>query len=96
LAQEGLVIASSDEGKRVFSLTETGRALVERERESWGEPWTSIADAQEDAAISLWAEGKQLGGAVWQVAQLQDPAQIAAACAILAEARKKIYGLLAE
>ena len=47
-------------------------------------------------AMKLWAEGKQLGAAVWQVSQLDDPAQIDAAVAVLAEARKKIYKMLAE
>lgn len=46
--------------------------------------------------MKLWAEGKQLGAAVWQVSQLDDPAQIDAAVAVLAEARKKIYKMLAE
>ena len=49
-----------------------------------------------DETTRLWAEGKQLGAAVWQVGQLDDPAQITAAAEVLAEARKKIYRMLAE
>jgi DNA-binding PadR family transcriptional regulator len=94
LAHEGLVEAQSLEGKRVFSLTQDGRDLVAVEGSSWGEPWAAVT---EDAgAEALWAEGKQLGGAVWQVAQLDDPEQVAQATAILIEARKRIYGLLAQ
>lgn len=94
LAHEGLVEAQSLEGKRVFSLTQAGRDLVAAEGSGWGEPWAAMT---EDAgADALWAEGKQLGGAVWQVAQLDDPEQVAAATAILVEARKRIYGLLAQ
>lgn len=96
LAKEGLVTATHTEGKRVFSLTETGRALVEAEGASWGEPWTQVAAPEDEAATAMWTEGKQLGAAVWQVSQLADPAQIEAATAILVEARKRIYGLLAQ
>ena len=45
---------------------------------------------------ALWDEGRQLGAAVRQVTHLNDQAQIEAATAILTEARKRIYGLLAE
>ncbi len=96
LAREGLVTAAQEDGKRIFSLTDEGRAVVEAERASWGEPWAQSTNPDFEAAASLWAEGKQLGAAVWQVSQLNDQAQIDAATAALAEARKKIYGLLAQ
>ena len=96
LAREGLVTAAQEDGKRIFSLTDEGRTVVETERGSWGEPWAQSTAPDVEAAASLWAEGKQLGAAVWQVSQLNDQAQIDAATAALAEARKKIYGLLAQ
>jgi DNA-binding PadR family transcriptional regulator len=95
LAREGLVDAEYLDGKRVFSLTDAGRTLVETERAAWGEPWAQSSD-EPDEAMDLWVEGKQLGAAVWQVSQLNDPAQIQAATAVLSEARKRIYGLLAQ
>jgi DNA-binding PadR family transcriptional regulator len=96
LAKDGIVTATQEEGKRIFSLTDTGRALVEAEGASWGEPWAQVDSPDTEAAMALWAEGKQLGAAVWQVSQLNDPAQIEAASAILVEARKRIYGLLSQ
>ena len=96
LARDGLVTAAQEDGKRIFSLTDEGRTVVETERGSWGEPWAQSTAPDVEAAASLWAEGKQLGAAVWQVSQLNDQAQIDAATAALAEARKKIYGLLAQ
>lgn len=96
LARDGMVTAAQEDGKRIFSLTDEGRALVATEGASWGQPWAQATDPDTDAAMSLWAEGRQLGAAVWQVSQLNDPDQIAAAEAVLVEARKKIYGLLAE
>lgn len=94
LSRDGIVTATPEDGKAVFSLTDTGRALVEAEGAAWGQPWARHDDG--DQAEVLWDEGRQLGAAVWQVGQLNDPAQIEAAAAILTEARKKIYGLLAQ
>jgi DNA-binding PadR family transcriptional regulator len=96
LARDGLVTSTQTDGKRIFSLTDEGRALVEAERESWGEPWAQSGEPDTEAAMELWGEGRQLGAAVWQVSQLNDPEQVAAATAILVEARKRIYGLLAQ
>ena len=96
LAQGGLVAASNQDGKRVFTLTDAGRELVAAEGESWGEPWVNAAADSGNAADALWTEGRQLGAAVQQVGQLNDPAQIAATAEILVEARKRIYRLLAE
>jgi len=96
LAQDGLVAPENHEGKRVFTLTDEGRELVAAEGESWGQPWANASDAEDDSAAALWNEGRQLGGAVQQVSQLNDPAQIAATAEILVEARKKIYRLLAD
>ena len=96
LARDGLVTATHEDGKRIFSLTDSGRALVESEGATWGEPWAQSTEPENEAAMQLWDEGRQLGAAVWQVSQLNDQSQIEAASAILVEARKRIYGLLAE
>lgn len=96
LAREGLVEAAHTDGKRIFSLTPSGRALVDAEGTTWGEPWTQSAAPGEEEAMTMWAEGRQLGAAVRQVSQLNDPDQVRAVTAILTDARKRIYALLAE
>ena len=96
LAKEGLVGPVKQDGKNIFSLTPAGQTLVEQQREQWGEPWNRGEPDESDETTRLWAEDKQLGAAVWQVGQLDDPAQITAAAEVLAEARKKIYRMLAE
>ncbi len=96
LTKEGLVQPEQEEGRRTFALTPAGKTLVEQQREEWGEPWARDTGADNAESMKLWAEGKQLGAAVWQVSQLDDPAQIDAAVEVLAEARKKIYRMLSE
>lgn len=96
LTKEGLVQPTQDDGRRTFSLTPAGKTLVEQQREEWGQPWARDAHSDSDEATALWTEGKQLGAAVWQVSQLDDPEQIRAVGRILAETRKQIYRMLAE
>jgi DNA-binding PadR family transcriptional regulator len=96
LEDEGLVTGAEQEGKRVYSITDAGRAELEARRERGGDaaPWdfapVGEAFAQfRDAAF-------QLGAAAMQVARTGTEAQRAKAAEILADARKKIYALLAE
>lgn len=95
LAREGLVRADHEDGKRIFSLTTEGRSVVDAEAGTWGIPWQSSAQEADPAEV-LWTEGRQLSAAVWQVAQLEDPEQIQSAAAVLADARKRIYTVLAQ
>ena len=96
LARDGLVRPEHENGKRIFALTDTGRALVEAESASWGEPWARPVDVASAQSDELLSELRQVAMAATQVTQLQDPAQIEAATAVLVEARKRIYGLLAQ
>lgn len=95
LTKEGLVTSTHEEDRRVFALTPEGEALVAEKKESWGEPWAQ-QDTDDDASSELWTEGRQLAGAVWQVTQSGDPALVEQTAAILTEARKNVYRLLAE
>jgi DNA-binding PadR family transcriptional regulator len=96
LSRDGLVTATPADGKAVFSLTEDGRTLVTQEGASWGEPWLRPEDVASAHGDELWSELRQLAMAATQVSQLDDVAQIEAATAVVAEARKRIYGLLAQ
>jgi DNA-binding PadR family transcriptional regulator len=96
LEDEGLVTGQEQDGKRVYSITDAGRAELEERRERRGEgaPWEfgplgeGFAEFR-DAAF-------QLGAAAMQVARTGTEAQRTEAAEILAEARKKIYAVLAE
>lgn len=95
LEEEGLITSQEEAGKRLFSLTEAGRAEAERGPEA---PWAEAGpDPEEWADI---AEIKQtvggLLGALHQVNASGTPGQREKALAVLAEARKKLYLILAE
>jgi DNA-binding PadR family transcriptional regulator len=95
LQDEGLVAVAESEGRRVFSLTETGRAYVEEHREAIGRPW-EMADSGPGRRTRALAEGMAaLAAAVHQVAGLADDAQATRAAAALEETRRTMYRILA-
>ena len=97
LEDQGLVTSEEADGKRVYSITEEGRAeLAERRTRAGGTaPWEMRGDAPEGFGKLVGAMS-QLGAAVMQVARTGDSGRIERASAIVDEARKKVYAILAE
>ena len=91
LEEQGKVTGRDEDGKRVFELTEDGRADATAAKER--QPWDGGGPSQ--AHFKLRATLGQLGMAARQVAQVGDDGQIEAAMAVLVEARQKLYRLLA-
>lgn len=94
LADEGLVTAEETAGKKVFSLTESGAALV-AETADQPAPWEDAASNDTGAAGYRDAVGK-LMPAVFQLGKSGSSEQIAAGVEILNDTRKKLYALLSE
>jgi Fe2+ or Zn2+ uptake regulation protein len=96
LADEGLIEATETGGKKVFSLTEAGKVAVAELAEETA-PWDVAAAVGDcNGLFDLRDSGARLASAVMQVGRSGDKEQITAAAAILKDARKKIYALLAE
>jgi DNA-binding PadR family transcriptional regulator len=94
LADEGLVTAEETAGKKVYSLTEAGVALV-AETADQPAPWEEAAQSDTGAAGYREAVGK-LMPAVFQVGKTGSADQVTAAIEILNDTRKKLYALLSE
>lgn len=94
LEDEGLIGSEETEGRRVFHLTDAGRAEVESRGEKARAPWEAFADA--GPLMDLRDLGFGVAAAVMQVAQTGSERQVARAKDILNEARKSLYRLLAE
>ena len=88
----GLVKSEGKDGRRVFEITDAGREELAA-RQDGREPWE---DGGEDPFHELKGSAFQLGAAAMQVARTGSADQVARAKQILDEARKKIYGILAE
>jgi DNA-binding PadR family transcriptional regulator len=96
LEDEGLVRTEQDGDRRVYVLTDAGRAHVEERRAELGVPWEQMGSAADDETGSLFREFRPLWMATVQIAHGGDDGQIAKARTILADARKALYSLLAE
>ncbi|MGH2671348.1 MAG: helix-turn-helix transcriptional regulator [Actinomycetota bacterium] len=95
LEDKGLVTSQEQDGKRVYTINDAGRAELEERRERGGEePW-EFGPLGEGFG-QLRESGFQLAAAAMQVARTGSEAQRKQAAEVLAEARKKIYALLAE
>ncbi len=95
LEDEGLVTAAVVEGKKVYSITETGRGFVTANARLTP-PWEEIAGDPKSAFFDLRREIAQLGAAVMQVGQAGSEDQLRRALKLLSETRKNVYRILAE
>ena len=93
LEDEKLVTAEEVEGRKVYSLTDAGQKEAP-ERTDEARPWE---EGDEDSPrFQARRELFQLMGAAKQVGRTDDDEQLTKAAEILKDARRKLYGLLAE
>lgn len=95
LEDEGLLQSHEAEGKRLYSLTDTGRAEAERLQKATP-PWQGVADEVSPPALQLRVAAMQLAAAVVQVGHAGSEEQVTRALQILNEARRSIYAILGE
>jgi DNA-binding PadR family transcriptional regulator len=101
LEDEGLVEGQEADGRRVLALTDAGREYVDEHPDEVAATWRPFeATGPEAAAAAGTGDLKpvigQVMGAVWQLITSGTPAQQADAAVILADTRRKLYGLLAD
>ena len=94
LEDEGLVTVTAAAGRKLVTLTETGRQHVDDSRDAWGDPFAGH-DATLPGADLRGLLG-QLHGAAREVARTGTDAQREAAAKVLTEARRSLYLLLAD
>jgi DNA-binding PadR family transcriptional regulator len=95
LEDEGLVRSVAAEGARVFEITDAGREhLASRADEP--APWEQAAEGADNPMIELAPLVIQIGKAAFQVASVGDQAQRERARAVLADARRALYRILAD
>jgi len=91
LADEGLILSEESNGRKTYSLTPEGRLVADTADTA---PW----EAQEARGRhgALPKAGIDLAQAVAQVGRTGKPAQVNEAVAVLDEARRKLYSILAQ
>jgi len=94
LVDEGLLVASESEGsKKLFELTDDGRAAAEKIETA---PWDAIAGDADPGALGLRSAVGQLMGAVAQAAHAATAEQQQRILDIVNNARREIYHVLGE
>lgn len=96
MQDEGLITGAETDGRRVFTITEDGRArLASHADESpWSAPEHSDADRQ--AAFALRKAALGLAGATRDLARTGSAEQIGRAAELLEQTRRQVYRILGE
>jgi DNA-binding PadR family transcriptional regulator len=95
LEEEGLVTSTTTAGKKVFSLTDAGRAANEA-RQGERAPWDEVSEGVDTGVLQLRDGIAQVAGALRQIARSGTSEQVAKARTVLTEARRSLYRILAD
>ncbi|NUT72787.1 PadR family transcriptional regulator [Pseudarthrobacter sp. C4D7] len=93
LADEGSITAEESNGRKIYSLTEAGRAEVSAHQGA--APWDP-AGSMAGGPVSLPKAGIELAQAAAQVGRTGTQEQVNQAVAVLDEARRRLYAILAQ
>ncbi len=96
LADEGLIKAEEAGGRKTYSLTEEGREVADAASEK-SAPWEGSSTRESSGrASALPKAGIDLAQAVAQVGRSGSPEQVKQAIAVLDDARRKLFSILAQ
>lgn len=96
LEDEGLLTFERVDGRKTATLTDEGTAYVEENREQFGTPW-KVAEGDQHREMHEFATSLKGFINAWkQVAQAGTPAQREKATAVVEDARKAMYQILAD
>ena len=96
LEDEALIEAQAGEDRRrMYMLTEEGRAYVEEHADELRASWDAVTGSVDAAEVQLRDTIKQVMVAVHQVAQAGSAAQVQQAGKVLADTRRALYRILA-
>jgi DNA-binding PadR family transcriptional regulator len=96
LEDEGLIRSEEAEGRRLYHLTDAGRAFVAERPEDQPAPWETFTDSLSDQHAETGALMRDVGMAFVQVLNAGSEAQVAEAGKVLAETRRSLYRILAD
>ncbi|WP_309064892.1 PadR family transcriptional regulator [Microbacterium sp.] len=94
LADEGLITAEEEGGRKTYSLTGTGREEAEVQADKPA-PWEAFG-SRSGHLSALPKAGMELASATAQVARTGSPEQVQKAIDVLEDARRRLYSILAE
>ncbi len=96
LEDEGLIRSQESDGRKLFALTDEGRARVEERGEDKPAPWEQMSGDVSDGAHELGKLMREVAFAFAQVMRTGSEAQMGKAREVLAAARRDLYRILAD
>ena len=99
LEDEGLVEADDERGRKTIRLTEAGNAYVADHVEELAAVWAPFDRDRPEQPSELGDVKSEIGqvlSAAWQIITQGSPAQRQSALGVLADTRRRLYGILAD
>jgi DNA-binding PadR family transcriptional regulator len=96
LEDEGLIRAEQVETRRVYHLTEAGRAYVAERRDELSGIWNAVTESVDDTMVELRDLFEQVGAAVKHVVRAGGKAELAEARQLPVSTRRQLYRILAD
>ena len=96
LVDEGLIAPLGEGRRRLFELTEAGRTYAQEHVDQLRASWDAAAGMTDDDAIAFRDLMRQVVMAVMEVRRAGSADQVAQARAVLSQARKSLYLILAQ
>jgi DNA-binding PadR family transcriptional regulator len=96
LEDEGLIRSEELEGRKLFALTDAGRAFVQERGAEKPAPWEQMSGDVSGQAHELGKLMREVASAFVQVMRTGSEAQMAEARKVLVAARRDLYSILAE
>ncbi len=96
LEDEGLIRSQEIDGRKLFAITDEGRALLAERGEDRPAPWEQMSGEMGAGAHELGRLMREVASAFVQVMRTGGDAQMAKARDVLAGARRDLYRILAD
>jgi DNA-binding PadR family transcriptional regulator len=96
LEDEGLIRSEELEGRKLFALTDEGRAYVKERGDDKPAPWDQMSGDVSEQAHELGKLMREVANAFVQVMKTGSEAQIGEARKVLVTARRDLYRILAD
>jgi len=96
LEDEGLIAPEGEGRRRMYSLTEAGHAYAQEHADELSASWDAAAGMTDEAAVEFHDLIRQVMMAVMEVRRAGSADQLAQARAVLTQARRSLYLILAE
>jgi DNA-binding PadR family transcriptional regulator len=96
LEDEGLIRSQEIDGRKVFAITDEGRALLAERGSDRPAPWEEMSRGVGDEHMQFGKLMREVAFAFAQLARTGSESQLAAAREVLVQTRRDLYSILAD